>query len=389
MSVDLVGKIGMLKPKRRMWVKNKKNNMGSIISAIGTANPSHRFQQKELLSFMINAHGLTEREALRLKKLYDASGIDYRYSVIPDFGSSGPPYSFFGNNPGLEPFPGTRERSVFYEKTAFEIGLEATGNAFKKLSWQPSDITHLITVSCTGMYAPGLDIDLIQRMELNQHIERTCINFMGCYGAFNALKTADYICRADADAKVLIVAVELCTLHFQRENTLENWVANSLFADGAAAVLIQSDASGENGLRLNAFYNCLLTDAREEMAWRIGDTGFEMRLSSRIARNIGRKIGEVAGRLMGKSQVDKQSVQHIAIHPGGRRILEVCEEMLELPEEALDYSYEVLRNHGNMSSVTILFILERMQQKINQGELLSGFAFGPGLTVESMLLEAI
>ncbi|WP_207533650.1 type III polyketide synthase [Desertivirga arenae] len=363
--------------------------MSSTITAIGTANPEYRFPQMKILEFMSTAHNLDELNGSRLKKLYDASGIQFRYSVIPDFGVSRGTFTFFGNDGNLEPFPGTKKRSDFYENNAKDLAIQALKNLKESFEFNLADATHLITVSCTGMYAPGLDIDLVQEMQLAETIERTCINFMGCYGAFNALKMADYICRANVEAKVLIVDVELCTLHFQRENTMENWVANSLFADGAAAVLVEHNKGDKHGLALKCFYNTLVTEAKDEMAWRIGDYGFEMRLSSGIARNIGKKINKVADDLAAKAGISRTSINRTAIHPGGRRILEVCEQVLDLPEEALDISYDILRQYGNMSSVTILFILKRLLKEALRGENIMTFAFGPGLTVETMVIEAI
>lgn len=365
--------------------------MGSIISAIGTAAPANRFSQKEILNFMVEAHQLNQNDASRLAKLYEASGIDYRHSVIKDFGLERGHYSFFGNEINLEPFPKTADRSALYEATAKDLCTSAIHDLFQNLGITPNEISHIITVSCTGMYAPGLDIDIIDSLNLNRSIERICINFMGCYGAFNALKTADYICRADKTAKVLIVDVELCTLHFQRESTLENWLANSLFADGAAAVLVEPEdnRSATNGFRLKTFFNTLVTEAKDEMAWRIGDTGFQMHLSSHIAKNIGQKIKEVTAALIEKSGLDRSAISHVAVHPGGRRILEVCEDLLDLPEEALQHSYDVLKQHGNMSSVTILFVLKRMMEQTQSGDKIMSFAFGPGLTFESMILETI
>ena len=365
--------------------------MGSIISAIGTAAPANRFSQKEILNFMVEAHQLNTIDASRLTKLYDGSGIDYRHSVIKDFGLERGAYSFFGNEKNLEPFPKTADRSALYEATAKGLSVSAIQNLFQNLRITSHEISHIITVSCTGMYAPGLDIDIIDSLDLNKSIERTCINFMGCYGAFNALKTADYICRADKTAKVLIVDIELCTLHFQRESTLENWVANSLFADGAAAVLVEAEEnrSTKTGFRMKTFFNTLVTEAKDEMAWRIGDTGFQMHLSSHIAKNIGKKIQEVTASLIKKSGLNRSAISHLAIHPGGRRILEVCEDLLDLPEEALQHSYDVLKQYGNMSSVTILFVLQRMMEQTTPGDNTMSFAFGPGLTFESMILETI
>ena len=361
--------------------------MSSIITAIGTANPQYRFPQMKIFEFMRVAHQLNEVDSGRLKKLYEASGIEFRHSAIEDFGVPQGTYTFFGNKDNLEPFPGTSLRSAFYEENARKLSSEAIDNLQKQFNFDLQSITHLITVSCTGMYAPGLDIDIIRQLNLPLSTERTCINFMGCYGAFNALKTANYICSAQAEAKVLIVDVELCTLHFQRQNTIENWVANSLFADGAAAVIVENGQSAKKGLRLKTFHNTLIPEARDEMGWRIGDHGFEMKLTSSIAKNIGKKIKGVTEQLVNKAKTDQNSIKHVAIHPGGRRILEACEEMLDLPEEALDISYNVLRQFGNMSSVTILFILKEFLTKLQAGEQLMSFAFGPGLTVESMILE--
>jgi predicted naringenin-chalcone synthase len=361
--------------------------MSSVISAIGTATPPFRFSQKEVLKFMIEAHQTDDREAARLTKIYEVSGIEQRHSVVSDFNSAAGIDSLFSNG-----FPSTAQRGSIYEEQAVQIGKQAIENLFTTVrNLIPAQITHLITVSCTGMYAPGLDIDLIEQLGLNKSAERLCINFMGCYGAFNALKTADYICRAQPAAKVLIADVELCTLHFQKENTLNNWVANSLFADGAAAVLVEGENSRSTttAFRLQTFYNLLVLEGKKEMSWRIGDVGFQMHLSSQIARNIKGKIGEVTNKVLSLAKLSVKDVSRFAVHPGGRRILEVCEEALHLPEEVLEHSYDVLKKFGNMSSTTVLFVLQRLLQKAERGEKVMSFAFGPGLTFESMILETV
>ena len=260
--------------------------MRSCISAIGTANPKHRIRQSSILQFMVRAFGLDSNNALRLKKIYDHSGIDYRYSVIPDFGEDDfNNNSFFAKNETLEPFPCTQNRLQLYQHAAADIAAEAVTDCLKAMpDGFSGQITHLITVSCTGMHAPGIDIELIEKLGLNRTIERTCINFMGCYGAMNALKTADYICRADENASVLIVCIELCTLHFQKENTLDNWVANSLFSDGAAAVIVENSlhTSVESSLQLQSFYSEFVPEAHDEMGWYVGNMGFEMKLTSKV-----------------------------------------------------------------------------------------------------------
>lgn len=362
--------------------------MSSILSAIGAASPTNCFSQDQILRFMINAHQLNDNDASRLEKLYDLSGIKQRHSVLADFGEDSD-FTLFANN--SHSFPTTAQRGAIYEKEAIGLCLKAVDQLKEKLpDLKLQDITHLITVSCTGMYAPGLDIDLIEKLGLNKSIERTCINFMGCYGAFNALKVADYICGANQDARVLIVLVELCTLHFQKESTLENWVANSLFADGASAVLIEPEGKSRQGkgLRLKSFYTELALEAKDEMAWRIGDTGYEMRLSSRIAKNIKSKINGLTKKLLEKSGLDLKDISGMAVHPGGRRILEVCEEAFE-NNFCLEHSFGTLNKYGNMSSVTILFVLQSFLEDMPPGTNIISFAFGPGLTIESMILQAV
>jgi predicted naringenin-chalcone synthase len=366
--------------------------MKSCITAIGTAVPANRIAQSDIYRFMADAHALDEQDAKKLHNIYRHSGIEHRHSVLKDFGNGS--RTFFSNAPDLEPFPTTADRLRLYEDIACSLGAEATKACFAKVpEMHPAEISHLITVSCTGMHAPGVDIELVECLGLNKDVERTCINFMGCYGAFNALKTADYICRAEPAAIVLIVGIELCTLHFQKHSSLDNWLANSLFSDGAAAVIVRhkdSCAPGRKSLSMEQFHTELIPEARDEMAWHIGDFGFRMRLSPHIAKNLRKVINDVVGRLLQKAALERNSISRYAIHPGGRRILEVCEEALGCPEEANKYAYEVLRNFGNMSSATVLFVLERLMKDLQEEDKhtnVLSMAFGPGLTVESMILQ--
>ncbi|QQL49573.1 type III polyketide synthase [Mucilaginibacter ginkgonis] len=365
--------------------------MSSCISAIGTANPKNKLKQQDVFGFMANAFGLDDTNRARLQSIYDHAGIDTRYSVIPDFAFTDvSDFTFFEKNEALEPFVSTDKRLQLYQREAINIAAAAVADCLANYSKDIyKEITHLITVSCTGMYAPGLDIDLVEKLGLNRHTERTCINFMGCYGAVNGLKTADYICRANPQAKVLLVSVELCTLHFQKVNTLDNWVANSLFSDGAAAALVQnSDLSEGLVLELESFYTEFLPEASAEMGWYVGNTGFEMRLTSKVSKQIKKHIGTITNNLLAHVGLTYADITSWAIHPGGKKILEAVEEALNLPEESNAAAYEVLRNYGNMSSATILFVLKEMLTKpfVKAGKVLS-YAFGPGLTVEGMVLQ--
>ena len=368
--------------------------MSSCINAIGIANPKYRIPQNDIYRFMVKAFNLNDNNASRLKQIYDHSGIEHRYSVIPDFGESdGKKYTFFSNTPNFEPFPGTKDRLQLYQLMAADIATAAAKNCIESLDEELTPkITHLITVSCTGMHAPVIDIELVEKLGLHRHIERTCINFMGCYGALNALKVADYICRADKNAKVLIVCIELCTLHFQKESTLDNWVANSLFSDGAAAVIVENNSNRTgtgNCLTLDTFYSEFIHEAQSEMGWYVGNTGFEMKLTSKVSKLINKHIQSISDRLLHKAGLAFADISRFAIHPGGRKILEAAETALGFSSDANQSGYDILRDYGNMSSATVLFVLKKLLDDPNaiDGDNILGFAFGPGLTVESMILK--
>ncbi len=367
--------------------------MGSCISGIGTANPEFSASQQEALQFMIKHSGLTEQQNLRLQSIYESSGIDRRYSVIPDYQkNSAQDFTFFENFQGEALYATTKTRQLFYQQEAIKIGVNAARNCAAQFNTDIFEqVTHLITVSCTGMYAPGLDIDLVEQLHLKRTTERTCVNFMGCYGAFNGLKVADYICRADPKAKVLVVSVELCTLHFQTTQAMDTWVANALFSDGAAAALVENSAnriSSNAGLELQTFYTRFMPESRNEMGWYIGNTGFEMKLTHRVPRHIHDHIKEFTHQMLGKAGLQPQDIGGYAVHPGGRKILEAVERALDLPEESNAYAYDVLREYGNMSSATILFVLNKLLRSGDlQHEHVASYAFGPGLTVEGMVLN--
>jgi predicted naringenin-chalcone synthase len=366
--------------------------MSTCISSIGIATPDNKVTQQDSYEFMVDIFGLPEDQSQRLKSLYDHSGIEHRYTAIDDFATDRANYKFFEPTPDLEPFTATDKRMKLYQEKAIQVALKAVGNCLSDYDESIiGQITHLITVSCTGMYAPGLDIDLVEQLGLQNTTERTCINFMGCYGSINALKTADYICQCIPEAKVLIVSVELCSLHFQKENTINNWVANSLFADGSAAALVENMANKINNkpaLELLKFYSELIPDSHTEMGWFIGNTGFEMKLTSRVSKEILKNIKAITGRLLEKAGLGREEIGTYAVHPGGRKILEAIEEGLEIPREANVYAYEVLRDYGNMSSPTILFVLQKVMQDPNAANKnVLSFGFGPGLTVESIALK--
>lgn len=338
---------------------------------------------------MANAHGFEGKDKTRLKALYRASGIQTRHSVIPDYGSLNMEgWTFYPKSKDLSPFPTTQQRSILYKEAAPDLAMKAVQNCIQKSNIKLEEVTHLITISCTGMYAPGLDVDLINGLNLNSDVQRTCINFMGCYAAITGIRTADAFCKADSKAKVLVVSTELCTIHFQNKTDEDNLLANALFSDGAAALLMTSSEQGSKGLSPVAFHNQILNDGGENMAWDIGDFGFEMKLSSYVPNLIESGIAGMIDQL--KKKMGGSSIQQYAIHPGGKRILEVIEQELNLGKIDNRHAYEVLQNYGNMSSATLIFVLEKLIEEGSiKGENCLSVAFGPGLTLESMVLEIV
>jgi predicted naringenin-chalcone synthase len=361
----------------------------SIISAIGTAVPQNKIPQSEIFEFMASAHELEGKDKTRLKALYRATGIKYRHSVISDYGSlKRENWSFYPQSQDLKPFPSTQVRSNVYKEFAAQISGAAVRDCLSKTEIKAEEITHLITISCTGMYAPGLDIDLVNQLKLRTDVQRTCINFMGCYAAITGIRTADAFCKADPKAKVLVVATELCTIHFQNKSDEDNLLANAIFSDGSAAFIMTAldENSEQQGISPMAFHTEILNDGGENMAWNIGDFGFEMKLSSYVPSLVESGIKKMTDGL--KAKLSHANLTKYAIHPGGKRILEVIESELGLSKEDNRYAYQVLRDYGNMSSATLLFVLAKlMEDSTHEKEQCLAVAFGPGLTLESLVLE--
>ncbi len=362
----------------------------SFITSIGTATPPHQLSQGSIADFMIRSMQLGNDDARKLKVLFRATGIDTRHSVLEDYGKTRE-FHFYENTPDMEPFPSTKRRLELYRRYALAISLDAVSKCLSsRPDFRKDSITHLVVVSCTGMYAPGLDIDLTKALGLNSNVERTSINFMGCYAAFNALKLAEAACTSQPKAKVLIVCTELCSIHFQKENTEDNLLANALFADGAAAVLVESQAQKGINLKQESFQCELATEGEHDMTWSVGDLGFEMRLSSYVPEVVRTGIKNLTRTLLSKIHLNISEIDYFAIHPGGKKILEAIEHELGLTKGQNQYAYEVLRKFGNMSSPTVLFVLQEVCNSLTREDhdkRILSFAFGPGLTLESMILQ--
>ena len=361
----------------------------SFITSIATAVPSYKYQQSELLTFMQNLYDVDENDARKLKLLYDRSGIQSRYSVIEDYGLPIDKRSFFPQTRNLEPFPSLEKRMEVFLKESPKLSIKAIEKCING-KMKPTELTHLITVSCTGLSAPGLDIQLVQELSLNPNIERTSVNFMGCYAAIHGLKLADYICKSDVNAKVLVVCVELCTLHFQKENDMDNITSNLLFGDGAAAVLVVGKNIAQKGLKIKGFYSQIELSGKADMAWHLSSKGFLMTLSSYIPSLIEKGFKNLIIKALSEYNLKENQIDYWAIHPGGRKILDVITKELLIEQVQIGASYKVLSDYGNMSSPTILFVIKSiLDNGVKSGDNILGAAFGPGLTMETMALEVV
>lgn len=312
------------------------------------------------------------------------SGIEARHSVLPDYTAASPAdFTFYPPTWAMEPFPTTAQRMAVYEREAVPLAEAAARAALLDAGLAPDAVTHLVVTTCTGFFAPGPDVRLTQRLGLPAHVHRAQIGFMGCFAGVTGLRAAHQIVRGDPTARVLLVAVELCTLHFQRTPDLETLVANVLFGDGAAAAVLSAEGAGP---RVLAARSALADDTLDQMGWQVGDHGFVMRLSDEVPTHLQDAVGPFVQGLLQEAGLTRRQVAGWAIHPGGRRVVEAVGAGLELAPEDLAPSLDVLRRNGNLSSATVLFVLDALRRAPRPGATLA-LAFGPGLTMEGLALS--
>jgi predicted naringenin-chalcone synthase len=337
---------------------------------------------------MQRIYGLEKSAGRTLKALYQQSGISTRYSVIPDYSLPIQAWQFYPPTENLEPFPSLESRMQWYRKHAAELSLKAIHRCLEG-HCESRAITHLITVSCTGMSAPGLDLELVEALHLPPTVFRTSVNFMGCYAAVHALKLAHALAAGGEGIRVLIVCTELCTLHFQQEPTLDNMLSSLLFSDGSAAALIVSDDTTGQGLKLRNFYSEIVPEGKTAMTWDISSTGFQMALTGYVTDLIRADFATLVDRALEKAGMERQRISHWCIHPGGRKILDAIHKSLSFTNGDLLPSYTILDEFGNMSSPTILFVLQRIMENPSHSRdnCIFGAAFGPGLTMETFIAE--
>lgn len=357
--------------------------MGGRIVKIGTALPKYAFGQNEVLEFMGHVHD-DPTDFRKLKVLSHMSGIGRRHSVLPDFGMGTEP-EFFAPH---KPRPDMGQRMQVFKKSALPLAAEAIRSTLLDTGVHINHITHLITVTCTGLHAPGLGPEIIRHFGLKPDIFHTAVNFMGCNAAFYALKIADLIVRDNHNAKVMVVCVELCTLHFQPKGKPDNLLSNTLFSDGAAGVLVESDKENRKGFRIDGFYSELHDEGWEFMGWDLHPLSFEMTLSASVPDLIGQNAAVLMERVANHFNAKTETITRWAVHPGGKKILDAFAAAMGLKNNELAESYGVLKNYGNMSSPTILFVLKQLLESFTDAkESVFAIGFGPGLTIETLKLS--
>lgn len=377
----------------------------AVLRSLQTIVPDTMLRQEEVRDVFAAQPDLGRLAKRIVTASFNGSGIDTRYTVLDELSFSAEVDSpqFFDRTTGELLSPGTKVRNEIYVREAWKLYIDA---ARQTLEADPditaADITHVITVSCTGFYAPGPDYEIVRALGLSDSVERYHFGFMGCYASMPALRAAAQFCAANPDAVVLVVSVELCTLHLRSSEDPDMIVATSLFADGAAAGLVTARQleSGVPGFALDRFHTGIIPEGKEDMAWTIGDEGFEMVLSTAVPQLIGEHVlGALRPLYADRTELvaafDEgtigEQVAHWAIHPGGRSILDRVEERLKLSEQQLRPAREVLRQYGNMSSATVLFVLRRIleEEGARDGERVAAMAFGPGLTAEAALMTVV
>jgi predicted naringenin-chalcone synthase len=345
------------------------------INAVSTAVPENDIHAAYLAEIVGR---LERREAALFKRMASRSGIAHRFSFFAPAQATGEACDsegFFRHGD----YPGTGTRMTRYEREAPALAMSAIGG----LDFERRSITHLIVASCTGFMAPGLDQRIVALAGLPPEVERTVVGFMGCYAAVNSLRLAHHIVRSEPAARVLVVNVELCSLHFQETGRLETNLSAMLFGDGASAALVSADA---RGLAIQDFRAAALAGSADLITWRIGDQGFDMELSGEVPRRIEAAMRAEAARNDGDGILRGEAAGAYdlwAVHAGGRTILDAVETGLELAKDALNASRGVLSDFGNMSSATLMFVLRRILAGAGAGSRGLALAFGPGMAAES------
>lgn len=352
------------------------------ILGIGTALPTNRIEQGEVLDKLEEALHDTPNSVRWARRIFKQCGVATRYTCEPNLIGQGSRSRYLPSE-GLDDVPSTAERMGIYKRESIPLAIQAAKGALLDGEIEASQITHLITVSCTGQFLPGLDAVLVKEMGLSPRVNRIPLTFQGCAAGLKAIQLARTLVEGHSSRHILIVCVELCTLHFQPSSDREALFGASFFGDGASACVIGNAYKNSKGLfQLGEGHSVLLPECSEEMIWEVGNYGFDLYLSTNIPKLLGRYLTAEM-----ESLLDGEEAPSLwAIHPGGRGIVDIVQQVFELSDEQVQFSRNILHDYGNLSSATILFVLKAMREDLlaRQAESSSGvaLAFGPGLTAE-------
>jgi len=367
--------------------------MAVFLHHLHTRNPAHGYRQEDI-RVQMQSWATDSRSRRLIQAIYQRSGIGRRHSVCAEFGTAAGGL-YRSDSSGQLLAPSTGQRNVVFARESVPLAVNLARDvmdAAAKDGIQTKNVTHLVFASCTGFVNPGVDYQIIRALELSPTVQRYTLGFMGCYAAFPALRMAAQFCEANPEAVVLVMCLELCTLHLQIDERPDSILAHSLFADGAAACLVsaQEPQQTPGGYCLHEFASTLVPGSEGDMAWDIGDAGFNLVLSSYVPDILGANLQGILDQVMQERGWQQEHIAEWAVHPGGRAILDRVSSTLGLKDDALVSSRRVLREFGNMSSPTVLFVLKDMLDHATTTEALNcALAFGPGLTVEMALLKRI
>lgn len=363
----------------------------TLLTGIATALPRESFTQEESYLHAGEVSRCTRRDRQILERLYQRTEIQRRGSVVMERSETQTPITeFFPIQKHDEDFgPSTAERMAYYERFAKQLSIESCRETLRGAEIDPKTVSHLVSVSCTGFGAPGFDVNLVKELELPSTVFRTHVGFMGCHGTMNGLRLAQGFTSSDKNAVVLLCATEICSVHFQYGRAPGNVVANSLFADGAASLIMSHSpaAAIRETVSYADSFSFIVPNSEDAMTWKIGNHGFSMTLSAEVPHFIEQQLRPLIQEWLSKHDLAVEEIASWAVHPGGPRILTAIENALNLPSDALCESRAVLAEHGNMSSPTVLFILQRLLKNRMDRLPCVMLAFGPGLTIEAALLR--
>ncbi len=362
----------------------------NMLIDIAIASPPFKVAQSYAAAELKKRMGGTSAISRMIEMAANQSGIDHRFFVIRD-GEENSTEKFFTKDENYFS-PDTKSRMTEYEKWSISLTKQAVKELAENNNIDFGAIDRIITISCTGFFAPGLDYEIIKEFKISPNVKRTNIGFMGCAASLVGVNAVWEAMNQNGNENVLMVSVELCSLHLQTEPTRDNILANMIFADGAAAAYFsKTNISNDKKLEIQFAESFLFQDSAKFMGWKIGNNGFEMMLSSELPKIILNSAAPKAIEILNQKGIDISKIKHWALHPGGRAILDSLQNGLKLSDEQLKPSREVLRNFGNLSSVSILFVLKNLLENVdlNKNDYLCAIAFGPGLTMELVLFKVV